>query len=151
MAKWRITGSPEETRQLHEALDRLSETQVGHSISEAIRERDITTRFGQVEAEIVAYFDPRDNEIVINDSLQNAPSAVLAAHIAHEGTHVQWDAANSIDQEYHAFRAQAEVWNELKGDETDDQCDSVSEMIALGREEAMTIIRDLYPDLPMHA
>lgn len=63
---------------------------------------------------------------------------------------MQWDTGDSIEQEYHAFKAQAEVWNELKGDETDHQCGSVSEMIALGKEEAMVVIRDLYPGLPMY-
>jgi len=65
-----------------------------------------------------------------------------------EGIHVQWGRADSIDQEYHAFRAQAEVWNELKGNEVDEQCDWVSGMIAQGEAGAKAIIRFLYPDLP---
>ncbi|MFQ5859727.1 MAG: hypothetical protein ACE5LU_29375 [Anaerolineae bacterium] len=151
-AEWRITGSPEETQQFRGALGRLSEIQVGHSISEAIRERSTTIRFGQVEEHTVAYFDPAGNEIVIDDSLQGASLEVLAAHLAHEGTHVQWDKANSIDQEYHAFRTQAEVWNELKGDQSDEQCDFVSRMIALGEENAKDLfISSMYPELPEYA
>jgi hypothetical protein len=108
-------------------------------------------RFGQIGQDVIAHFDPSENEIVIHQDLRDASPNILAAHLAHEGIHVQWDTDDSIDQEYHAFEAQAAVWNELKGDETDDQCDWVSEMIALGKEEAMNIIRDLYPELRMYA
>lgn len=77
---------------------------------------------------------------------------ILAAHLAHEGIHVQWDKANSIDQEHHAFRAQAEVWNELKEDQLDEQCDLVSRMIALGEENAKDLlISYMYPELPEYA
>jgi hypothetical protein len=68
--------------------------------------------------------------------------------MAHEGTHVQWDAPNSIDQEYHAFKAEAAVWNKVKGDQTDTQCDAVSEMMARGEAEAEEEIRQMYPKLP---
>ena len=101
-----------------------------------------------MEANVVAYFDPERNEIAIHDSLQNASVVVLATHLAHEGTHVQWNMDNSIDQEYYAFKAQAEVWNELRGSETDDQCDWVSWMISLGEREAKKRIRRLYQSLP---
>ncbi|MBS1252575.1 MAG: hypothetical protein MAG451_01616 [Anaerolineales bacterium] len=145
---WHITGSSEAVQRLQKALSRLTETEVGQSIGEVIRERGTTIRFGQIEAGVVAYFDPADNEIVINDRLQDASSAVLAAHLAHEGTHVEWNTEDSIEQEYYAFNAQAEVWNALKGDETDRQCDWVSWMISLGERQAKRRIRRLYPELP---
>jgi len=152
MAEWRITGSREEIQQLRGSLERLSEAQAGYSISKVIRERDTVVRLGQIEENAVAYYDPACNEIVIDDSLQGASLDILAAHLAHEGTHVQWDKDNSIDQEYHAFRAQAEVWNELKGDQSDEQCDLVSRMIALGEENAKDLlISHMYPELPEYA
>ncbi len=144
-------GWPEETQRLQNGLAALRETRAGHSIAAAIHERGTMVRFGQTDEDAIAYFDPEGNEIVINDKLWDASPSVLAAHLAHEGIHVQWNKDNSIDQEYHAFKAQAEVWSELKGSESDDQCDWVSQMIALGKEEAMNIIRDLYPDLPRYA
>lgn len=149
--EWQVTGSSVEIEQLLGALSRLSETAIGHSISEAIREHGTTVRFGQVEDTAVAYFDSQSNEIVIGNGLQAASLEILAAHLAHEGTHVQWNTENSVEQEYHAFRAQAEVWSELKGDQVDEQCDLVRGMIALGEKDAKTIIRYHYPNLPAHA
>ena len=43
--------------------------------------------------------------------------------------------SNSIEQEYQAFSVEAKVWNALKGDETDAQCDSVSWLIGREGEE----------------
>lgn len=149
---WHATGSNEEVQQLRGALSRLNGTQIGQVISAAIRERGMTTRFRQIEENAVACFDPERNEIVVDDSMRNASLEILAAHLAHEGTHVQWDRANSIDQEYHAFRAQAEVWNQLKEDQTNTQCDLVSRIIALGEQDAKDLlISYMYPELPEYA
>jgi len=152
-----VTGSSDETRQLHQALSRLKDIDIGCSISETILKTGTTIRFGQIEDGTVAYFDPEHNEIVINNNLQNAFPEILAAHLAHEGTHVQWNRdvqwnrEGSINQEYHAFRAQAEVWSQLKGDEADPQCDWVRWMISLGEKEAKSHIRRYYPNLPENA
>lgn len=145
---WHIRGSSEEVRRLHTALNRLSDTDSGRSISEEIRKRGTALRFGQIEGEAVAYFNPERNQIVINTNLQNASPEILAAHLAHEGTHVQWNREDSINQEYHAFRVQTEVWSQLKGDKADLQCDFVRWMISLGEKDAKRIIRRHYPDLP---
>jgi hypothetical protein len=146
-----VTGSSDETRQLHQALSRLKDTDIGCSISEAILKTGTTIRFGQIENGTVAYFDPERNEIMINNNLQNASPEIMAAHLAHEGTHVQWNRDGSINQEYHAFCAQAEVWSQVKGNETDRQCDTVRWMISLGEKEAKSHIRRLYPNLPEDA
>jgi len=96
----------------------------------------------------IAQYDPDSHEITVHESLKTASPKVLAAHLAHEGTHVLWDRPNSIDQEYHAFKAQAEVWDQIKGEETDTQCDWVSWMIAQREEEAKLLITALYKGLP---
>ena len=149
--QWKTVGQPGEVQKLQDGLAALEKARVGHSIAAAIREQGTAVRFGQADEDVIAYFDPEGNEIVVNEGLRDASSNVLAAHLAHEGTHVQWNRDSSVEQEYHAFKAQAEVWNQLKGNEADDQCDWVSEMISLGKEEAMGIIHDLYPDLPKYA
>lgn len=146
-----VTGSSDETRQLHQALSRLKDIDIGRSISETILNTGTTIRFGQIENGTVAYFDSEHNEIVINNNSQNAFPEILAAHLAHEGTHVQWNREGSINQEYHAFRAQAEVWSQLKEDEVDAQCDFVKWMISLGEKEAKSHIRRYYPNLPENA
>lgn len=149
--QWKTVGQPGEVRKLQDGLAALEKAMVGHSIATAIREQGTAIRFGQTGEDVIAYFNPERNEIVVNERLRDASPNVLAAHLAHEGTHGQWDRGSSVEQEYHAFKAQAEVWKQLKGNEADDQCDWVSEMISLGKEEAMGIIHDLYPDLPKYA
>jgi hypothetical protein len=149
--QWNVAGSSAESERLRDALGRLEGSAAGHPIAMAISECGTSVRFGATAEGAIAHFDPDRNEIVIHEGLRDASPGLLAAHLAHEGTHVQWNRDDSIEQEYHAFKAQAEVWNQLKGDEADDQCDWVNEMISLGKEEAMSIIRDLYPDLPKYA
>ena len=139
-----------EMEELAEGLQRLEATDIGQPIVEAIREHGTVITFESMEQDVIAKFDPEANKISVNEGLKNASPNVLAAHLAHEGTHVQWDQPDSIDQEYHAFKAQAGVWDQLKGDETDKQCDWVSQMIAKGEAEAKAEIRQLYPELPEH-
>jgi hypothetical protein len=133
---------------LQNALDRLAGTTAGQPIVDAIQRRGTTVRFGPTDDDTIAHFDPARNEIVISETLQHASTDLLAAHLAHEGIHVLWDQPDSIDQEYHAFSAQAAVWNQVRGNETDEQCDWVSGMMALGEPPAKRMIRSLYPELP---
>jgi hypothetical protein len=134
-------------------LTALERARAGYSIAAAIRERGTAVRFGQIGKDVIAYFDHERNEIVVNEVLRNASLNVSVQHLAHEGAHLQWNRPNSIDQEYHAFKAEAEVWDELKGHETDDQCDQVSQMISLGEAEAKKRIRHALPyrNLPEYA
>lgn len=149
VAQWNIRGNSEEKEILEKARNRLQESHTGQSIASAISERHTSIQFGETPDDAIAYFDPEGNEIVINKSLKDVSPNILATHLAHEGIHVQWwDKPNSIEQEYQAFKAQAEVWNALKGGEADEQCDWVSGIIAQGEIRAKTIIRFLYPDLP---
>lgn len=142
-------------QRLQDGLTILERTGAGYSIAAAIRERGTKVRFGQAGEDAIAYFDPVSNEIVVNEELRDTSLNVLVQHLAHEGTHtqwmLQWNRPNSIDQEYHAFKAEAEVWNQLKGDEADKQCDRVSGMISQGEVEAKRKIRWLYPGLPEYA
>ena len=131
------------------AFSQLQSSEVGNGIAKDIQEAGTLMKFGLTPGAI-AQFDRKANEVTINAGQKEASPAVLAAHLAHEGTHVQWNESDSIDQEYQAFKAQAAVWNQIKGDETDEQCDYVSEMIARGEAEAKAEIRQLYPDLLEH-
>jgi hypothetical protein len=144
-------GQPGEIQKLQDGLTTLGGAGAGHSITAAIREHGATVRFGQTEEDAIAYFDPVSNEIVVNEELGDTSLSILVQHLAHEGAHVQWNRPNSIDQEYHAFKAEAEVWNQLKGDEADRQCDRVSGMTSKGEVEAKRKIRWLYPGLPEYA
>jgi hypothetical protein len=152
--QWSIVGDSEAVQKLQDGFARLDGAASGRAIAQIIRQYGTTMRFGQVDEDTAAYFDSVRNEIVLSESLRGSSPKVVAAYLAHEGTHVQWmlqwNRPDSIDQEYHAFKAQAEVWNELKGNETDEWCDGVSWMISRGEADAKTIIRrqPAYKDLP---
>ncbi len=143
-----VVGDAKEKGELAEGLQRLETSDTGQLTAEIIREHGTAIRFDPMEQGAIAQFDSETNEITVNEGLKDTSPNVLAAHLAHEGTHVQWDQPDSIEQEYHAFKTQAEVWNQVKRNETDKQCDRVAEMIAKGEKEAKEMIRRLYPDLP---
>jgi len=136
-----------EVTKITKAGNRLASTKVGNPIAGTLEGKGTRIYFGETE-DAIAQFDPEENEIVISNECHEVSPNVLAAHLAHEGTHVQWDQPNSIEQEYHAFKAQAEVWKELKRDEADEQCDTVATIMDLAEEDAKQIIRNLYRDLP---
>lgn len=149
---WHVAGDVTQAATLRQALDRLASSAAGSAVASAIQSQGTLVRFGKTDSDAIAHFDPSANEIVLNEALQDASSQILAAHLAHEGTHVQWRGRiYSLDEEYHAFRAQAAVWNEVKGAEVDRQCNWVSGVIALGETRAKRIIAELYPDLPDYA
>ncbi|MBI4494156.1 MAG: hypothetical protein HY690_15315 [Chloroflexi bacterium] len=143
-------GDGADVARLSAAFEALESSDDGRPIAEAIREKGTVVEFGQTVRDAVAQYDRRTNTITVHESLRDANPSVVASHLAHEGEHVQWQAPGSIDQEYAAYKAEAEVWDELKGDETDGQCDAVSAMIARGEAEAKAEIRQMYSYLPEH-
>lgn len=143
-----MQGDAEEVGRLVSGFKKMESTDTGRPIADSIREHGTTVKFGVTYEGAIAQFDPTSNEITVQESQKDASPEILAAHIAHEGTHVQWDEPDSIEQEYHAFKAQSEVWNECKGDQADRQCDWVSAMIAKGEAEAKSEIRQMYHELP---
>lgn len=126
----------------------LGNTDTGQPIAQAIHEHGTTVQFGDTNDDAIAQFDSVANAITIDHSQSEMSPAVLAAHLAHEGTHVQWYTPDSIDQEYDAFKTEAAVWDTGKGIETNEQCDWVSDMIGKGEADAKRQIRKLYPYLP---
>lgn len=148
----KVKGDANDVKRINEAMDELEKSEVGKGISNEIKGNDASIEFGDINA--VAQYDPSKNEITINESLRDSDPTVLAAHLAHEGTHVQWygqGIPDSIDQEYHAFKNEKEVWDDIKGDKVDDQCDWVSAMIEQGEADAKMEIRLRYPYLKEYA
>jgi hypothetical protein len=143
-----VQGDAAEIEKLAAGMQRLESTDTGQPLADAIRDHGTITKFGPLDEGDIAIFDRTTNEITISEGLKEASPEVLAAHMAHEGTHVQWNAPNSIDQEYHAFKAEDEVWNDVEGDQTDMTCDGVHEMVRRGEAEAKEEIRQMYPELP---
>lgn len=143
-----------EDRQLQSAWETLFASEKGKAIAENIRRKSIKVKFGYLPedekgnpGEIGRYY-PDENEIVIRLDQKYRSTKVLAAHLAHEGIHVLWDKPNSVDQEYDAFKAQCEVWMELKGNDSDENCEEVCELISLGEDGAKDVISHIRPNLP---
>jgi hypothetical protein len=144
---YHFQGDAEELEKLVSAVEKLESADAGKDIAEAIQEHGTTIKFGPTD-DAVAQFDPAANEITISETQEAKSPEVLAAYLAHEGTHVQWGSQDSIDQEYHAFKAQDQVWNEVKAGQEDPYCDAASAMISQGEARCKREIRLLYPELP---
>ncbi len=140
---------------LETAFNRLASTDTGSSIAQTIQDQKTTCEFGKTRDDAIAQYDRAKNKITISESEKDASPAVLAAHLAHEGTHAGWDqpcrtdlfdsfAEDYVNEEYHAFLAQDQVWQMLKGEETDKQCDWVSALIGKGEADAKAEIRQMY-------
>lgn len=142
------------------AFSSLAASVSGAEISQRITLYDTKIGFGSGVSGALAWFSPYFNTITFDlDEFGNS-NEVHAALLAHEGTHAWWDHdptqgeperetnGDTIDQEYNAFLAGANVWNEVKGSETDYQMDSWAEIIGEGEASAKETIRIYYSGLP---
>lgn len=150
---WAVQGQGVDQQALHDALSTLATAKSGAAIAKSIRSKGTRVSFGRtlLESEtgkppLARYFPPPRNEIVISEGLKGSSQNVLAAHLAHEGTHAHWwPRRNSLNQEYHAFMAEARVWIEVRGNEKDWVCDLVVEKFYNKSEaEAKRSIDQLY-------
>jgi hypothetical protein len=136
---------PREEAIIEEALALIAQSSAACEQYDSITSKDIDVAFGKLEKGCYAMHLPAENRIVVNLEAENESVKVIAAVIVHEGEHTRWLGKNSINQEYHAYKAQAEFWNEVRGGETHDFCDFVADFIALGKHEAMDFLRQYYP------
>ena len=149
----RVVGDTNDVKQLDAAVQELERTETGQELASAIRENDVSIKFGEVA---VAKYDHTSREITISEDYRDADPLVLAAHLAHEGTHAQWfgqGLSDSIDQEFHAFKNQKEIWDSIKGDKTDKQCDGVSEFMSQDEADVKLLLRQMesYSNLPEYS
>jgi hypothetical protein len=137
---------------LEAALARLSLTERGRTYAGTIRQHGTKVKFGYLPSGQAAQYYEVENEIVISQQQRHKSKNVLASYLAHEAKHAElWfrtGKPNSVDEEYQAYKAQAEVWEGVKGSEGDDNSDEVSALISLGEDRAKDVIRFLRPDLP---
>jgi len=145
-----ITGNVVDVRELQAAVEQLEPVDAGRSIAQAIRDHGVMIRFGMTADDASAQFDPTTNEITIHASQSDAGPAILAAYLAHEGTHVQLgnptSAADALDQEYRCFKAEVEVWSVVKGSEENWEEGDIAAMIDKGEADAKADIRRRYGD-----
>ncbi|MFH0876669.1 MAG: hypothetical protein V1863_00410, partial [Candidatus Omnitrophota bacterium] len=130
------------------------------------------TQYGLGVTEVGAFWQGTFyNTIYINELMRTyAPEPAVAALIAHEATHADYDyepqkwidltlqqhpeltasdvhaPGNSIDQEYNAFRSQVSVWNETKGSYTDSNNEGWAHYYAQGESYMKSQIRQAYAD-----
>jgi hypothetical protein len=69
-----------EIQNLQDVLTTLEGTRAGYFIAEAIRERGTAVRFSQAGGDVVAYFDPERNKIVVNEGM--CPTACRTRTVA---------------------------------------------------------------------
>ena len=96
----RTVGQPREVQELQNGLTTLEGTRAGYSIAAAIREHGTTLRLGQIGKDVIAYFDPGRNEIVISEGLREASLNVL---VQHEYTFLypaDWKAREIVEEGY---------------------------------------------------
>ena len=138
---WKI-----EDKQLRSAWETLLATEKGRAIAETIRQRGTIVKFGYLPEGYPAAYYPLENEIVVSLDYKDRSANVLAAILAHEGTHVQWyrgEKKPSLEEEYQAYKALAEVWEEVKGKDRDRLCDDWAKIISGGKYAAkMKIIQN---------
>lgn len=145
-------SNEESAKRLEAALVRLLLTERGRAYAATIEQHGTKIKFGYLPSDRVGQYYEVENEIVISWDQRHKSKNVLSSYLAHEGKHVEsWfrtGKPNSVDEEYQAYKAQAEVWEDVKGNESDENCDEVSVLISLGEDRAKDVIHFLRPDLP---
>lgn len=144
-----IAGGDEERQKLAQAMTLLRTCSTGVRIAGVLAQRGTHIAFGQWKGNRagapIAWYS--DNKITINVSERSKPSAVLAAHLAHESVHAQWDSLHdSLQEEYEAYLAESQVWQSVKSNGQDDNCDGWHAVMSRREMDAkITIIRCYRP------
>lgn len=152
-----ITGDTDEKRILREAFLKLGGVSIGGRLIDTLVELGTQVGFAKPDElerrNCFAIFDKTTNRITLCHSLLARAIEVIAPHLAHEATHALWYRPSSIDQEYQAFKAQAEVWSMLKNGCDDEQNDEVQRMVDWGEHEFKEELRgwDSYSEYPESA
>ncbi len=152
-----ILGSLAEKQSLREALLKLAEVNSAGQLIDTLVDLGTQVTFAAPneleDRGCWAVFDKAINRITLCQSLSDRPPQIIAPHLAHEATHAAWYRPSSIDQEYHAFKAQAEVWSALKNGLEDDPNDEVQARVGWGEHACKQDLRSWpgYSDYPESA
>ncbi len=163
---------------LEDVFNLLGTSTLGSYYNNLIENNRIFVGYEDREDGLFSTWNQVENKISVNPlATTDWPSAALAAAIAHEATHADYDynsqewiddtlerhpelgtgdlhitvyPGNSIDQEYMACCRHIAIWNELKGDQTNAVMDSYSNIIAAGEDFAKVYLKGIsgYADLP---
>ena len=154
--KWRAKGKqfePSEANFIQQCFRKIQLTDAASEVYNWIMARNISIDFGDVPEGAVASWVPAENTIKVDPYAEGQPQKVVSQHIVHQGEHSRWKGENSINQEYHAFKAEADFWNSVKKGDADDHCDWVAGFIGQGKHAAHDYLRTLpaYADLPEYS
>ena len=114
------TKASVEGGKLDESLEVLRSTSSGKRIAEHLDKVRVKITFGQPKtAGAAAVFVPNllgtSGKIIVSERLKDEETSVIAAILAHEGTHARMNSLlgyDSVEQEYRCYMAQARVWEE---------------------------------------
>jgi len=112
LAKWRIKGKdiePPEANYLQRCFNLIKRTDACHDLYDHIINANITIEFRDLPTGTVAQWFPDDNTIGVDISAEALDEKVTCQHIIHEAEHARWHNEDSISQQYHAFKAEADV------------------------------------------
>ena len=154
--KWRDKGKkiePSEANFIQRCLSLIERTDAAREVYNHIVDTNVDVDFGDVPVGFLAMYFPDENAIHVDPDAEGEEEKAVSQHIVHEGERSRWKGENSISQEYHAFKAEADFWNTVKKGDTDDHCDWVAGFVAQGKQVAMDYIRTLseFEDLPEYS
>lgn len=161
---WGLT-EPEYEIFIRAALSLLRSTDVGYELAAKINMANLPIYWADLGANenLMALYWPYQDEyqgIYLNVNLIDEeghltiPIEALAAILGHEATHHADHLASgdmdfdSIEEEYDAFYNEAMVWEQLKGDKTDEFHDELLSVMKEDEEAAKDWIRARYPNYP---
>jgi hypothetical protein len=116
------TKADVENKKLDEGLELLRNTSSGRNIAEHLDKVRVKITFGQPKtsgaaAVFVPNFLGTSGKIIVSERLRDEETPVVAAILAHEGTHARMNSIlgyDSVEQEYRCYMAQARVWKEAR-------------------------------------
>lgn len=116
------TKADVEDQKLDESLDLLRNSTYGKAIAAYVDKSHVKITFGQPEtpgaaAVFVPSFLGSGGRIIVSERMRDEEPSVIAAILAHEGTHAKTDSIidyDSVTQEYDCYMVQAKVWEETR-------------------------------------
>jgi len=121
----------------------IKKSKTAFPIHTYIVEHNVGIEVEELPPGILAKFDDLGNAIIIDPAAKAEPAKVVAQYLVHEGEHARWYPVDSIYQEYHAFKAEADFWNEVRKGTAHETCDWVAGFVGQGKRAAMDYIRTI--------
>jgi len=153
------TGAPEEPEEEEEeeeeglsdevyiqtCLDLINNTDEGHLYYGQLMSSGVGIVVSELAEGLWGVYYPDEDTIHLSQQAKKDGVKIGATILVHEAEHTRWIGENSINQEYHAYKAQSEFWNAVKGSDQHEFLDWCAGMALQGKHEAMDWLRGFYP------